>query len=148
MFSRTILVLAAVLMTAATATAQHQPMTDADAIRHVMKSTWDKPAEPIAVPNVVVASDHAIAGWTQGDMGGRALLRKKANAWSIILCAGDQLKDAETLRKAGIADAVAQRLSADLARSEQTLPPKDVAMFSRFEGLVTMDPSTRRAHGH
>lgn len=100
------------------------------------------------MPYVVVASDYAIAGWTQGEMGGRALLRKKAHAWSIILCAGDQLRETETLHKAGVPDATARRLTADLARSESSLPPKDVAMFSRFEGLVTMDPNSGRAHGH
>ena len=139
MFIRAMLVLAAVAMTAATASAQTHKATDADAIRHLIKSTWDKPADPVAVPAVAVASGYAIAGWTQGDMGGRALLRKKADAWSIVLCAGDQLRDAETLRKVGLGDPVAQKLAADLAQAERALPAKDIALFSRFEGLVTMD---------
>lgn len=113
-----------------------------------MKSTWDKPAEPINIPSLAVVADYAVAGWTQGDMGGRALLRKKADGWSIILCAGDQLRQVETLRKAGIADAVAQRLASDIDLSERAVSPKDLAMYSRFEGLVTIDPNTAHGHGH
>ncbi len=148
MFLRAILIWAAVLLTAATAAAQHYPATDADAIRHLMKSTWDKPAEPINIPSLTVVADYAVAGWTQGDMGGRALLRKKADGWSIILCAGDQLKDVEHLRKAGIADAVARRLASEVALAERAVLPKDLAMYSRFEGLVMIDPNTRHGHGH
>lgn len=146
MFLRTILMLAAVFMTAVTAGAQTHPATDADAIRHVIKSTWDRPAEPVNVPAVAVVSGYAIAGWTQGTMGGRALLRKKADAWSIVLCAGDQLRNADTLRQIGISEPIARQLAADLAQAERALPPKDVALFSRFEGLVTMDQHSGHNH--
>ena len=146
MFAKGLSILAAVFLTAATAGAQTPAAADADAIRHVIKSTWDKPAEPVNVPAVAVAADYAIAGWTQGDMGGRALLRKKADAWSIVLCAGDQLREAETLRKVGIGEPIARKLAADLAQAERTLPPKDIALFSRFEGLVTMDQHSGHNH--
>lgn len=149
MFKRLSLALLAAWFAATAAVAQTSEAADAAAIRHVMKSTWDKPTAAVDASPIVVGSDYAIAGWTQGDMGGRALLRKKAGAWSIILCAGDQLKDAHTLRMAGIADGVAHRLVTALADSESRTPPERIAMFSRFEGLVAMDGhGAHPARGH
>ena len=43
------------------------------------------------VDPVVVEGDHAIAGWVQGDMGGRAHLRRKGHDWQLVLCSGDPL---------------------------------------------------------
>jgi len=148
MLIKALLMVASVLLTGVPAAAQSHAATDADTIRHVLKSTFDTPTASVEVSPVVVASDYALAGWTQGEMGGRALIRRRAGGWAIILCAGDQLRNAETLRAAGVAAAMAERLTADLAKAESQLPPERVAMFSRFEGLVTMDTDTGRAHGH
>lgn len=145
MMSRRLIVLAAIFMAAVTASAQTHFMSDADAIRHVMKATWDKPAATVDVSPVVVVSDYAIAGWTQDINGGRALLRRKNGTWTIILCAGDQLRDAEILQKTGMSEADARRLAADLAQAEKAVAPARVAMFSRFEGMVTMDAGS---HAH
>jgi hypothetical protein len=37
---------------------------------------FDKPNETLSVGPVVVSGNHAVADWAQGDMGGRALLRR------------------------------------------------------------------------
>lgn len=142
MHLRPLIVAAAVLLTVAAATAQPHATPDADAIRHVIKSTWDKPGDGVDVGPIVVVSDVAVAGWTQSDMGGRALLRRKAGVWTVTLCAGDQLKQVEALHMAGVPDDIARRVLAVLAESESKIAPARVAMFSRFEGMVTMD-----AHG-
>jgi hypothetical protein len=120
-----------------------QPVKDTDAIVQVMRATWDKPDAALTVGPVVIEGDTAIAGWTQADMGGRALLRRKhGGPWAVVLCAGDQLRTTEALRMAGIAEATAQPLIEKLKTAEADLPPSRLALFSRFEGLVTMD-----AHG-
>lgn len=139
MHLRHLIVAATVLLTATAAAAQPRATLDADAIRHVMKATWDKPGDGVDVGPIVIVADVAIAGWTQGDMGGRALLRNKAGVWTVVLCAGDQLKQTEALHMAGIADDTARQLTAALADSESKIAPARVATFARFEGLVTMD---------
>ncbi len=108
-------------------------------ISAVLHGMFDRPEARLNVAPVVVSGDHAIADWAQGEMGGRALLRKRQQAWVVILCAGDGIKTRDALTKAGVPAADAGRLEQDLAAAEARLPPKDVAMFSRFEGLVMMD---------
>lgn len=70
---------------------------------------------------------------------GRALLRLKNGAWTIALCAGDQLLDAQALIQAGLAEASAKQLAAVTRDAERQTPPERVAMFARFEGLVSME---------
>jgi hypothetical protein len=120
---------------------------DPDSIRVEMMKVWDKPESRLVIDPVVVAGSHAIAGWSQGDMGGRALLRKKGNVWEIILCAGDDLNQTDLLEKAGMTDANARQLAAALAKSEASLSHERLALFSKFEGLVMMN-SHSGAHGH
>ena len=108
-------------------------------IAAILHGMFDKPEARLNVAPVVVSGDHAIADWAQGEMGGRALLRKRQQAWVVILCAGDGIKTRDALTKAGVPAADAARLEQDLAAAEARLATKDVAMFSRFEGLVMMD---------
>jgi len=137
MLARYFFVLAAALL-AWTAAAAQSPDA-ATAIRHVIKSTWDKPGDDVDIGPIVVVADVAIAGWTQGDIGGRALLRNKAGAWVVVLCAGDQLKQADALHMAGISGEAARRLITALTNAEKNIAPERAAMFARFEGLVAMD---------
>ncbi len=122
--------------------------SDQDAIRHVLMSTFDKPESRLVVDPVVVSGDHAIAGWSQGDMGGRALLRKKGQAWDVVLCAGDDLKKAEVLTKVGLPAAAAKTLSTSLAAAEAKVPPDRLALFSKFEGLVMVSGDAHHGPGH
>jgi hypothetical protein len=117
-------------------------------IQKVMKGTWEKPDAPLRVDPIVIVLDHAIADWAQGDMGGRALLRRKSGAWTIVLCSGDALKSAETLTRAAVPANVAAMLARSLAEAERGLDPQVLAQFSRFEGLVMMDQAGNHPHRH
>lgn len=109
---------------------------DEDAVRHLLHSTFDKPDARLIVEPVVVDGDHAIAGWTQSDTGGRALLRRKGHHWQIVLCSGDQLKSVDTLAHVGLPLPAARALASQLAKTEANTDPKRLALFSRFDGIV------------
>lgn len=105
-------------------------------IRQVLLDTFDRPDNPLGVDPVVTRGDFAVAGWTQGAMGGRALLRRKDGAWNVILCSGDALKGASKLEQSGVPAAQAKLLAADWAAAERAVEPSRLAHFSRFEGDV------------
>jgi hypothetical protein len=121
---------------------------DEDAVRDLLHSTFDKPEAKLVVEPVVAKAGYAIAGWTQGEMGGRALLQNKHGRWTIILCAGDGIRSAEALRHAGIAPGVADELAQALAQAEQAVPADRLAMFARFEGLLRMDEAGNHPPAH
>ncbi|WCM86558.1 copper uptake system-associated protein [Acidovorax sp. NCPPB 3576] len=121
---------------------------DEAAIRQVILSTWNKPNAPVEVGPVVVAGGNAIAGWTQGTRGGRALMaRDKAGRWSVAACGGDGLKEAKLLESTGMGEARAKQLSAALAQAESAIPAARRAQFSTFDGLVRMDAAGQHS-GH
>jgi hypothetical protein len=124
-----------------------------DAIQHLLRSTFDKPDARLVVEPIVVVGDHAIAGWSQGDLGGRALLRRKGHDWQLVLCSGDQLKSADNLVQMGLPKDVASPLAAGLSDAEKKLPPERLALFAKFDGIVMMDqhgnhPPTPGHHPH
>lgn len=121
-----------------------EPLDDKAAIRTLMAAEWDKPDAKLLVDPLVVDGDHALAGWTQGSRGGRALLRKSSGKWAVVLCSGDPLKYASALIEAGVEKDSADRLARGLAEAERQLPPQQVALFSTFEGVVHMGEH----HGH
>lgn len=122
--------------------------SDADAIRHLLNATFDKPDARLTVDPVVVAGEHAIAGWSQGGMGGRALLRRRAQSWQLVLCSGDQLKSAQVLVQVGVAADAAPVLAARLAEAERTIAPERLAEFSKFDGIVMMDAAGHHPPQH
>ena len=130
-------------------TAQAEPaLKDAASIRALMASTWDKPdAKPIVDP-VVINADYAVAGWTQGSRGGRALLRKNGNHWAVVLCSGDPLRHASVLIEASVPAVVAEHLARDLSAAERRLPPEQVALFATFEGVMRMDEAHEHGKAH
>lgn len=111
---------------------------DAAVIRAVMMAEWNKPDASLAVAPIVVDGNHALASWTQGTRGGRALLRKSSGKWSVMLCSGDPLKHASALIDAGIPADASERLTRNLAMAESRLPTDQVALFSTFEGVMQM----------
>jgi hypothetical protein len=125
------------MILSAPAIAQDGP--EAAAIRQLLVETFDKPEAPLMVDPIVVADGVAIAGWSQNDLGGRALLRRTEGAWTIILCGGDALKQSATLESVGIAKPKAEALAANLSAAEAELSPARLALFSRFDGLVGVD---------
>lgn len=110
-------------------------------VAKTMFAMFDRPENRLSVAPVVVVADHAIAGWSQGDMGGRALLRRKGHEWQIVLCSGDQLKSVDTLIKVGLPHATANELSTRLAAAEAKVDPARLVVFARFDGIVMMDAS-------
>jgi len=124
------------------------PGDDRAAIEKVLKSIWDSQEMPLGITPVVVAGDHGLAGWEQGERGGRALLRRQEGAWRVVLCSGDELKSAESLTKAGVPARDAEALAAELAAAEAALDPKTVAKFSLFEGVVRMDDEGHHGSAH
>ncbi len=112
---------------------------DAVAIRRRMMELFDKPDRPLTVDPVVIADAFAIASWTQGDIGGRALLRRDHGAWRIILCSGDALTTAPLIEQAGASAAVAAALVRRLAAAEAAIDPARRAYFSRFQGVVPVE---------
>lgn len=114
---------------------------DAQAIAAMLRTMFDKPGVTLQVTPVVVSGAHAIADWSQGEFGGRALLRRTGAAWTVVLCAGDAIRSREALAQAGVPSDDAGRLAQDLASEERALSPDVLARFSRFDGIVTMSPS-------
>lgn len=111
----------------------------AEAARRLLFETFDKPETRLLVDAIVVEGDAAVADWRQGELGGRAFLTRKGDAWSIALCAGDALKDSATLERLGVSKANAEALSKRLAAKEQRLSPDVVERFSRFDGMAAVD---------
>lgn len=114
---------------------------DEDAVRHLLMTAFDKPESRLSVEPIVVQGDHAVAGWAQGDMGGRALLRRRHGTWSPVLCSGDGIRSAEALRHAGVAPEEAAQLAGRLAEAEKGVAPERLALFAKFEGTLMMDAS-------
>ncbi len=96
-----------------------QAATDAAQVVQVMKAEYDRPGQPLSVDPVSVEGAFAIAGWSQGGSGGRALLQRTGKQWQIVLCAGDALLQPATLTGAGMATDAAVRLVA-----KRTILPK------------------------
>ncbi len=132
------------------AIAQTAP-AEQEQVKQLLMSTFDKPDHRLEVAPVAVVGDNAVAGWAQGNQGGRALLRKRNGKWVLILCSGDSLKEATHLQQIGIPHHDALALAAELAEQEAKLPAKYVALLSTFEGTMVMDESgahpSADAHG-
>lgn len=109
---------------------------DAEDIRALIGSTWDKPGSKVETDPIVVSGRYGVASWTQGGRGGRALLRKSDKGWAVVLCSGDPLTKAAWLVEAGVPGDDAQRLTQDLAAAEAQISADRRAQFSLFEGVV------------
>ncbi len=120
---------------------------DSAGVEHAMNALFDKPEAPLKVAPISIEGVHAVAGWIQGDRGGRALLRKEAGRWSIEVCGGDGLRSADVLAIAGIDRSTAIRLAAKVADAEKTLPADDVRKFALFEGLLDVKGDVKHGHG-
>ena len=120
---------------------------DNEHIIGLMKSMFDKPDNPLSVTPVVVRGDNAIASWSQGEMGGRALLWKKDGEWQIRLCSGAGLKDAKMLEGAGISAEDAKAMAEELLAGEAKLDQALVAKYDSFQGIVDMSGDAQNG-GH
>jgi hypothetical protein len=122
---------------------------DETAIRGVLHADFDRADIRLVIDPVVVVGNHAIADWTQGETGGRALLRR-ARGWTVILCSGDEIKTAEALQRTGMQAGEAATLAARLLDAESAIPAERRATLSTFQGDRTdgrrrsRPPSRRR----
>ena len=105
-------------------------------IRALLSSMFDKPDSKVVADPIVVVGEHAIASWTQGEAGGRALLRRKDGEWKLVACGGDGLKDARALEQAGIPRSAAARLAQQVAAAERSVPEVRRKRFDLFGPTV------------
>lgn len=120
---------------------------DESDIRALLAQTWDKPDNRLSVDPVVIVDGNALASWTQGNRGGRALLRRNdGGEWKVVLCSGEPLRHASTLAATGISESVSQALATRLNEAESKLAPDQVRLFSTFEGVVHVAEDGH--HGH
>lgn len=109
---------------------------DQQAVIDVMMAQFDRPDARLEVNPVVVMGDAALASWSQGDMGGRALLARKDGVWSITLCGGPDLRTPEFLAANGVQDAA--MLSQMFNATEDKMGADKVALSSKFPQVVMM----------
>jgi hypothetical protein len=122
------------------------PVSDVQAIEQSMKHQFDKPGAPLRVMPVSVEGDFAVAGWTQNERGGRALLQREHGQWRIALCGGDGLIGAEALAQSGLTPAAAQRLAGAIRLAEARMPAAQRKKLSLFEGVVTVGAGHNAHH--
>ena len=122
-------------------------LNDDQAVQLVLKRQFDKPGAPLKVAPVSIEGGYAVAGWLQEQRGGRALLKKVKNEWSIQVCGGDGLKQASTLVMTGMSKAIAEKLSQKVMASEKLLPAEDLKRFAMFEGMIKVNAGSHASHG-
>ena len=110
--------------------------TESERITQVMKAEYERPGRPLQVDPVSVEGEFALAGWSQGSHGGRALLQRTGAQWQITLCAGDALLQPATLTGAGMQRDRAERIVAAARRAESRLPAASRKRFASFAGIV------------
>lgn len=66
----------------------------------------------------------------------------------ITVCAGDGLKQVDTLVQTGMKPEVAKRLAAKVAAHEARLPLETLKKFASFEGVLRVDGDAAHGHGH
>ncbi|HEX2841145.1 copper uptake system-associated protein [Hyphomicrobium sp.] len=126
----------------------HAQDHETHAITSLIGATWDKPDSKVETDPVVISGQFAVASWTQGDRGGRALLRKEDERWKVVLCSGDPLKSASGLVEAGVPAPDANKIAEDLSAAEARAPAERRAKFSLFEGTVFGDADTHHPDAH
>lgn len=107
-------------------------------IKTLISKSFDQPNLKVKTSPIVIEGKVAIADWTQGQKGGRALLRRKHDDWEIIACGGSGFKDPEGIAAIGISKEVATNITAKLKDAEARLSPQQVKQFDSFDGVVNM----------
>jgi len=123
--------------------------TDQEQIQQALMTSFDKPNNPLTVAPVVVQGDYAVAGWIQGEKGGRALMQKSHDHWAISVCGGNGLTQTKVLETTGIPAAKAKLLANAVVAAESKLTPHQRHLFDSFEGMmeVGVDHASQVEHG-
>jgi len=127
--------IALALLAAACAPSADKSETD---IKALMKAQFEKPNAPLTVDPIAVEGAFAVADWTQGSAGGRALLQKGAKGWLLVLCGGESLRTVQGLMRLGVPDDQAAAIAKELAREEKSVSAGRLAAMARFSGEVRM----------
>jgi hypothetical protein len=109
-----------------------ESLTDEAQIQAVIGKTYDKPNNKVNTTPISVADDFAVADWTQGKRGGRALMKRINGNWEILACGNDGLKDTKSLVKAGMSEKTASTIVKKLADLEKLEDPRRLAKFNLF----------------
>jgi hypothetical protein len=109
-----------------------ESLTDEAQIQAVIGKTYDKPNNKVNTTPISVADDFAVADWTQGKRGGRALMKRIDGNWEILACGNDGLKDTKSLVKAGMSERTASTIVKKLADLEKLEDPRRLAKFNLF----------------
>lgn len=124
---------------------------DEAAVTDTLMRLFDKPEARLVVGPIAVAGNAALADWTQGALGGRALLKRHADAWGVVLCAGDGIKNESALSMAGIPSEHAREIVAELSKKERSESAERLQLIASFRGVVRMEggshPPANDAHG-
>jgi hypothetical protein len=109
-----------------------ESLTDEAQIQAVIGKTYDKPNNKVNTTPISVADDFAVADWTQGKRGGRALMKRIDGNWEILACGNDGLKDTKSLVKAGMSEKTASAIVKKLSDLEKLEDPRRLAKFNLF----------------
>jgi hypothetical protein len=109
-----------------------ETLTDEAQIQAVIGKTYDKPNNKVNTTPISIADDFAVADWTQGKRGGRALMKRINGNWEILACGNDGLKDTKSLVKAGMSEKTASTIVKKLADLEKLEDPRRLAKFNLF----------------
>lgn len=109
---------------------------DRGQVREATQQHFGSVRFPIEVGPVVVSGNHAIADWTQGEFGGRALFERSGAHWALLLCSGDSVRNAGNLKRAGVPGFNADLIAKQLAEAEKALPPERLKRMRRFVGTA------------
>jgi hypothetical protein len=109
-----------------------ESLTDEAQIQAVIGKTYDKPNNKVNTTPISVADDFAVADWTQGKRGGRALMKRIDGNWEILACGNDGLKDTKSLVKAGMSEKTASAIVKKLSDLEKLEDPRRLVKFNLF----------------
>ena len=125
------------------------PSEEADraAAQAVLHTLYDKPGAKLDSGPVAIEGDIAVIDWTQGEMGGRALMRRGGEGWTLVLCSGDPLRTRQGLEGVGVPPAAAQVLARKIQEAEAGVAPERLARMAAFRGVVRMDTPARHGDG-
>lgn len=102
------------------------------AIAQALHQSLDKPTIALDIAPIVVRQNYAVAGWVQGDLGGRALLHRERSHWKIVAQAGKELRDAQFLKAAGMPQDEASALANMLITAERRVSEARLAQLDRY----------------
>ncbi len=116
-------------------------------IHQLMAKTWHSEQQPLRLGPSVLQADLAIADWWWQGKGGRAVLKKIAGQWKIVLCGGAGVKQPALFTGLGLTAAEADLLVLRLLQAEAQLSAAELQLLDSFGATVRLD-GQHAAHPH